>query len=452
MEVLESLSDGFLGIDPLQRVTHVNTAAERIVGQSREQLLGRRITDCFPHLVATRLLASLETVLATGQPVELLRTTVDDELIEVGIAPVHGGASVFLRNVSAQRALLRRIRQLEGRLWQLYESEMVGIIFGCGDRFVEGNEAFLAMIGRSREAFEAQKPDWRVVTAPEFRSRSEQAWAAMAIRRRMEPFETEYLRPDGSRLPVVVAGALLIDGDEWACIVLDNTDRDRAAKFRDRLVAMVSHDLRTPLTSIMLAAAAALRSGDSAVAPLMTRILRSGRRMSRIVDDVLDYSQAALGSGVPINRDVCRVHDLVDTVVSELQPMHPDRRFDAAGALEVTGCWDTGRLTRVIENLLTNATRYSPPKTPITIRWAHGPDGHAVITVHNSGAPIAITTLPHLFQPFRSEQPPQSHDSRGLGLYIAREIVRAHGGQIDIESREALGTTVTIRLPTGLQP
>jgi PAS domain S-box-containing protein len=447
MEVLENLSDGFLGIDTGLHVTLVNRAAERIVGRARADLLGRRITDCFPHLVATRLLAALETVLTTRQPVELLRTTVDDQLIEVCIVPVQGGASVFLRNVSAQRALLRRIRSLEARLWQVYESSGIGIAFGRGNRFTEANDAMLAMMGCSREDFEARRPDWREVTAPEYHGRCDRAWNAINARQRVEPFESEYVRNDGSRLPVVVAGAVLLDRNEWACIVLDNSDRDRAAKFRERLVAIVSHDLRTPLTSIMLTAAAAARTGDAPLTHLMSRVLRAGTRMSRIVDDVLDYSQAALGSGVPIHREPCCMHTLVEAIIAELQPVYPGRRFELSGPEDVMGEWDPARLTRVLENLLTNAARYSPPDSPISVAWHRDSVGEVALSVHNEGPPIPPEVLPHLFEPFRTARHRQSRQSRGLGLYIAREIVRAHGGQISIDSRAPSGTTVTIRLP-----
>jgi PAS domain S-box-containing protein len=448
VEALENLSDGFLAIDTLQRVTHANRAAETIVGSTREQMVGRHVTECFPNLIGTRLLGTLEQVLATRQPAGVLRTTVEGELLEVFIAPIRNGASVFLRNVSEQRTLRHRLRKLESRLWHVYESGTVGIAFGRGTRFLEANDAFLRMIGCSRAEFEASPPDWRDVTPPPFLARCERAWEDIAGQRRPDPFESEYVRRDGTRLPVVVAGAALLSGDEWACVVLDNSDRDRAAKFRDRLAAIVSHDLRTPLTSVMVTAAQAARQfPEPAITRSMDRIMRASARMTRIVEDVLDYSQAVLGAGIQIRRENVRLGGLIESVLAELQTLHPGRRFVCHSRGDPVGLWDSARVTRVLENILTNAEKFSQPETPITITWHPDDDGFALITVHNEGTPIPAELLPHIFEPFRTGHAGAGSKSLGLGLYIAREIVLAHKGQIAINSAAGPGTTVTIRLP-----
>jgi signal transduction histidine kinase len=184
-----------------------------------------------------------------------------------------------------------------------------------------------------------------------------------------------------------------------------------------------------------------------------TQVVNSAARMRRIIHGIIDYTHAQRAEGIAISvRDGADFHGVCQRVVQEFRVLHPGRPilYDAEGSS--CGEWDEGRLEQVVQNLLGNALKYSPADTPVSLRWSRLPDdaeGDLVVAVHNEGPPIPPDLLPHVFEPFRSGAHERAAEagSMGLGLFIVREIVRAHGGEVRAESAEQLGTTFTVRLP-----
>jgi signal transduction histidine kinase len=134
-------------------------------------------------------------------------------------------------------------------------------------------------------------------------------------------------------------------------------------------------------------------------------------------------------------------------MVDEVQLVHPQRRIDVVAQGDGRGEWDPDRLAQVLTNLLSNALSYSPPDTPVTVR-TRGTESELVLEVHNRGAPIPAEQLPLLFEPLARGASQQDRMGRsiGLGLFIVRHIVEAHGGSITVRSEEE-GTTFTVHLP-----
>jgi signal transduction histidine kinase len=142
------------------------------------------------------------------------------------------------------------------------------------------------------------------------------------------------------------------------------------------------------------------------------------------------------------------LHELVRTVVDEIQAARPDRSI----VLEQTGVgvgqWDPDRLAQVISNLLGNALQYSPADTPVRVS-TRGEENAVVLEVHNSGAPISSELLPRIFEPLERGTSLVDNEGRsiGLGLYIVRHLVRAHEGTVNVFSNVSDGTTFVVRLP-----
>lgn len=219
---------------------------------------------------------------------------------------------------------------------------------------------------------------------------------------------------------------------------------EREAQLREQLVAIVGHDLRTPLSAMMVGAShlASMHELPAAAVRTAARMLRSSHRMRRIIDDLLDFTRVRAGAMIPVTPSPARLDDIVHDVVQEIELAHPDSHIELAALSRVDGRWDADRLRQVVTNLLENAlTHGAGSSVRVTVERS---GGDAVLSVHNGGAVIPAGELGQLFEPFRKGA--ASRRGLGLGLFIAREIVRAHRGVIEAASG-AGGTTFTVRLP-----
>ena len=224
----------------------------------------------------------------------------------------------------------------------------------------------------------------------------------------------------------------------------------KRAEFAEQLIGIVSHDLRNPLNAITLSVAALLRQEDlgDRQAKGLARISAATERATRMIRDLLDFTRARLGGGIPIERKPLELHTHCRQVVEEVRLAHPDREVEVVRSGDGAGEWDGDRLAQVITNLVNNALAYSPPGTPVRVE-TRGVDGTVLLCVHNAGKPISRELLPRLFEPMTRGRAAGDSASRsiGLGLFIVANIVQAHGGTIEVRSEEGEGTTFTVRLP-----
>ncbi len=229
----------------------------------------------------------------------------------------------------------------------------------------------------------------------------------------------------------------------------EQEDRMRA-EFERQLIGVVSHDLRNPLSAILLATAALVRREelDERTLKSVIRIQSSAERATRLVKDLLDFTQARLGGGIRIERRPADLHTLTRSVLEEVEAAYPGREMQVRSQGNGRGEWDPDRLAQVVQNLVTNALKYSPEGTPVQV-VTRGEDGQVVLSVHNQGVPIPLERRQHLFEPMQraTADVDKAGRSVGLGLYIVKHIVDAHGGTIEVRSSESEGTTFTVRWP-----
>ena len=239
--------------------------------------------------------------------------------------------------------------------------------------------------------------------------------------------------------------------------VKDITERKRAeaelaqtALFREQFIGVLGHDLRNPLSAIRASAELVLRKPlDPGQEKALSRIVHSSERMSRMISDVLDLARGHLGGGLPLHRQPTHLRELCRRVVDELRVAHPRHRLHLA--LEGSGCgeWDPDRVAQVISNLVGNALEHGAPDRPVRVKVFDTSD-EVTLEVHNEGPPIPEALLPVIFEPFRGTAAGRGRPrSLGLGLYIVQEIVRAHGGAVEVRSSAEDGTTFRVRLPRG---
>ncbi|QSQ23724.1 PAS domain-containing protein [Pyxidicoccus parkwayensis] len=264
----------------------------------------------------------------------------------------------------------------------------------------------------------------------------------------------------GRDVVVRCAAAPVRIGDDILGAVAVNTDiteRKRieeelrqTAQFRERLLGIVSHDLRNPLNAILLSVNALMHSECAVPRHLKAarRIALSAERMERMVSDLLDFTRGRLGGGIPISSRPANLRSLCQQVQEELEVGHPQRdlRLSIRGE-RFQGVWDADRLVQLLGNLGKNALDYSPGDSPVDF-VLRDEGARVCVEVHNAGPPIPADLLPHIFEPFRRATD-QGHPTSGLGLglFIVQQIARAHGGRVEVRSSAAEGTTFTVWLP-----
>lgn len=216
---------------------------------------------------------------------------------------------------------------------------------------------------------------------------------------------------------------------------------------REMFLAILGHDLRTPLAAVITTATFMLELGEleEPYWTLMTRIASSSWRMDRMVGDLLDLTLSRLGSGIPIQRADMDMQAVVREVVSELTALHPAARIDVRISGDLQGRWDPDRVSQILTNLMGNAVEHGSPDGPVTVDVI-GERDEVVIGIHNHGVPIPAALTRRIFDPMKGRQPGSS-EHLGLGLYIAERLVAAHNGRITVVSSASAGTTFSVYLP-----
>ena len=210
-------------------------------------------------------------------------------------------------------------------------------------------------------------------------------------------------------------------------------ERTETLRLHETFTAVLGHDLRGPLSAMMMAAEILARRPDASVSAVGARMLRSGRWMGRMIEDLLDLARTRVGDGMPVVPARFDLGALAERVAQERTSATTDKTVQFSQCGDLHGDWDEDRMTQVLTNLIGNALRHGT-EGPVTLHV----DGQAMdrvqLRVANCGA-IAPEMLPHIFDPFRSGR---THSSRseglGLGLYIVQQIVWAHGGTLGVES------------------
>jgi signal transduction histidine kinase len=220
-------------------------------------------------------------------------------------------------------------------------------------------------------------------------------------------------------------------------------------RLNEMFVAAVSHDLRSPLSTLLMGASVLQgKLADPTLERTLSRMRSSAERMRGMLDQLYDLARVRLAGGIAVEPTPTCARRVAARVAEEFGVTHPDRSIVIeAGSGVSEGNWDEQRLGQMLANLIGNALRHGALEQPVRVRLVDQ-GGLQVIEVHNGGA-IAPNVREHLFDPFRRGTRP-ARDSLGLGLYIVRQIVLAHGGNIDVRSSEADGTTFRVELPRTL--
>jgi PAS domain S-box-containing protein len=382
--------------------------------------------------------------------------------------------------VAERTAELRRtadeLQEREAKIRRLVEANIIGIfIWDLDGRILEANDAFLVMLGYDREDFLAGRIRWRELTPPDWRERNEAARQEYRTTGRSRPFEKEYFRKDGDRVPVlVIAATIEAGGSQGVSFVVDLSERKRAEAERlkleerlrqaekmeavGRLAGGIAHDFNNVLSGI-LAYGEMLVEETPAESPLKRyaqNVLTAATRGRDLVDQILTYSRRQRGKRAP--ADICRV--VAETLELVRGSLPADIRLDSSAPrqpLVVIG--DTTQLHQVVMNLCSNAIQAMSAGGTLRVALeaaeieaeralTHGtlkPGRHVRLSVEDSGCGMDEATLSRIFEPFFTTK--EVGRGTGLGLSLVYAIVADLAGAIDVKSALEQGSTFAIYLP-----
>jgi signal transduction histidine kinase len=271
------------------------------------------------------------------------------------------------------------------------------------------------------------------------------AYALGAVDYILKPIDPDILRAKVAALVTLFVQERQIERQRDELIESERRAQSALAEVRnkDRHIGVLGHDLRSPLAAILAGIELLRRAPDIADAhrAKLARMSDTGKRMAAMIRDLLDYTRSSAGAFPhnPVPADLQRV---CDAALEELRAVHQDRSITCEVVGDVAGTWDPERLQQVISNLVGNALQHSTGSVSVRIE---GQGRDVVLSVHNDGEPISPQILPVLFEPFRRGD--RSPNGLGLGLYIVREVIRRHGGSIEVVSTREKGTTFISRWP-----
>ncbi|WNZ48329.1 ATP-binding protein [Leptolyngbya boryana CZ1] len=367
------------------------------------------------------------------------------------------------------KTALETLQDREDRISRLADANIIGILFGDVEGGIHrANDELLRIIGYTQQELEAGQINWIDITPPEFLPLDEMHVAEAQARGACTPYEKEYIRRDGQRVPVLIGYVLVGEKrrDSIAFIVdlrerrrLEDSLRqrteelERVNRLKDEFLAVLSHELRTPLNPILGWAQMlkTQRLDTTKAAQALETIERNAKLQLTLIDELLDVSRILQGKlnlrAAPVDLAAV-VEGAISTVylAAESKAISIDFLHDPQPVM-VRG--DSDRLQQVVWNVLSNAVKFTPASGNVTIHLSTSPT-EAKLTISDTGRGISASFLPYVFDNFRQEDgsSTRSFGGLGLGLAIAKHLIELHGGVIQANSLgEGKGATFTIKLP-----
>lgn len=421
----------------------VSLMAERLLAMRRTELIARgqsmrstlvervRTDDYIPRALATGTPCALDVVSACGMAAGLM-----DQVQTAGETPELQGLNALFAWLEERNVGTFATHSIERDAPELL-SCCAGFAGLLAIRYTTERHGWLVWF--RREQVETQRwagdPSKPVVAGPNgarLSPRGSFAEWQQVVRGQAEPWEE----------------AELFDAEELRRALLDISAArlQEVVRAREILLAMLGHDLRSPVQAIAMAGAT-LKYDDERVATVQKHIARISGRMGRLINHVLDLSRVNAGFGLVQQRAPRDFSQMLDDIVNEARYVHPESQLEASyGQLGMVNV-DADRMVQVLANLISNARHHGKPGTPVMLK-AERTEREVVVSVTNHGAPITEKALATLFAPFKRGSIDNADNPRGLGLglYIASTIVNEHGGQLTVDSGDGL-VTFSVRLP-----
>ena len=484
--VLDAALDCIITVDCDNRILDFNRAAEKVFGYRKEEVLGQDMGELFiPEEDRAAQRANLARYQATGQASQLgqnlyqtaVRRNGETFLSEMVLQPVPldgtTAFTLFLRDVTEKHQTEEALRRSNTRFRSLVDSNVAGFMIATIDGEIrEANDAFLSIVGYSREDVESGRLRWDALTPPEHRHLDERAVRLLRKSGSCSPWEKEYIRRDGTRVPVLVCVTMLGEADGTClCMVLDMSTQkaaerqleqarlaaDSANQAKSAFLANMSHEIRTPMNAIIGMTELVLDMGISGEQREYIRVVQeSAESLLALINDILDFSKIE-ADRMSIDRIEFALQEHISGAVKSLAVQAHRRGLelvcDIGPDVPMRAVGDPMRLRQVLVNLLGNAVKFTESgEVVVQVSAASLPEDDSrfelTVSVRDTGPGIPESKQESIFGAFEQVDGSMIRKSggTGLGLAIVSRLVGLMGGQISCRSRLLAGTTFSFQI------
>ncbi|HSW04322.1 response regulator [Aquabacterium sp.] len=400
-----------------------------------------------PHAFTAERMSVLE-LLAAQAAISLENSTLYAELQQ--------------ENIERRRAEATTLER-DSRIRRLVESNIMGVVFWSNSGVTDANDAFLDLIGYSRQDLQAGTIPWASITLPEYRAAEQRASAELKQSGTCAPYEKVYLRKDGRHTPVLIGAASLQGTRDGVAFVLDLSARKQAEAERQArsaaeasnqaksdFLANMSHEIRTPMNAILGMSYLALQSGlNPQQLNYVQKVHDSAESLLGIINDILDFSKIEAGH-LDMEQIPFELGGVMDNLASVVGMKADDKGLELVfmmpPGLPVMLLGDPARLSQVLLNLGNNAVKFTERGEVVVAVEELARDASSVrlaFEVRDTGIGISAEQQQRLFQPFSQADASTSrrYGGTGLGLAISRHLVRMMGGEVSVRSTFGQGST-----------
>ncbi|MGI5827639.1 MAG: PAS domain S-box protein [Patescibacteria group bacterium] len=471
-QLLQSTDQGIYGLDLRGRCTFVNKAACNQLGYVYRELVGKNMHQIVHGKTKTgeeypEHKCPMYATFTTGKGVRS-----DDEIlwrkdgnwfpVELSSYPIVEkektvGTVVTFTDITERKATEELIRRSEARFKALFNSNIIGVSIERIDGLIlDANDAFLDTLGYTREDLEKGRISWIKATAPEYLEVTKEATNKIKTKGYSEPYEKEFIRKDGSRVPVLVGGAMTDEvKGEGISFLLDITEQKEAEKRKDEFIGMASHELKNPITTIKAYAQFLQRYlaeyEDPEVIDYLKKMDKQVDRLTNLISELLDVTRINSGK-LPLSKKEFLIAEVINEAIESVKATAKKHTIINQSKVKGTVVADKDRISQVLINLLSNAVKYSPHGKKIIVK-SYKRNGSITVAVQDFGIGIPKSKQQKIFNRFYriSSRQTKELSNLGLGLYISREIVRLHEGKIWVKSTENKGSTFYFSLPAAIE-
>ncbi len=463
------------------RFIEVNPAFEKLMGLPAAQMVGKTINELTPGQVSPWI-QNYARVVKSGAPDRFEDYSyLAEKYLEVLVSPAGNNVCASMSIDVSERHLSREaLKQSEARLRRLVDSNIIGITYADTDGHIQlANDAYLEIIGYTRDDLAAGRVNWKHLTPTEYLALDEHGIGEADVRGACTPYEKEYIRKDGTRVPVMIGYAYFNENVPiYICFVLDMTEQKRAeAAVRETAARLertnhelerangelqdfafvASHDLQEPLRKIQaFGERLNIRLAGKLDPDSQDYLMRMGsaaNRMRAMINDLLSLSRITT-RGHPFEQ--VDLNETLEGVLSdlELRIERAQGQVEIADTLPVIEA-DPLQMHQLLLNLIGNALKFYEPGRPPRVRIScdapvgslHEHAGMVVLSFEDNGIGFDPQYLERIFQPFQRLHGMDQYEGSGIGLAICRKIVERHSGLITARSTPGQGATFIVSLP-----
>jgi len=468
--ILESITDAFAALDEEWTFTYVNAQAETLLERSRDALLGRNVWNEFPEAVGSTFQQQFETAIEERTTVEFTEYYPPlNRWLEVKAFPFEGGLSVYFDDVTERMEAQENFRRERDLVEAIVDTSVAALLIVEADGTVAfANEPAADILRAEEEQPPLDSVYEGTLKTLEGTVLPHDEWPFERIVNEGTAVSDErylYEDTDGTERFITVHGAPLHGSDGTVQQVVFSIDditeqvryerelkaakeeAERANELKSAFLANVSHDVQTPLSSILNHADLLRMEVGEEHQERIDLIKRSSARLRDTIESVLDLSKLEAGAVEPSPESLDLADELLGTV-EIFQPQAAGEEVTLETDVEepLRADLDPTMLHRITDNLLSNALKFTDPGGTVTLR-AHGTDEAVTMEIEDTGVGIDESFLPNLFEAFARGPDQDDTKGTGLGLAITKHLTEVMGGAIGVESEKGVGTTFTVRLP-----